>query len=98
MADLHWRLFLEQWSEDILRYDHAYRQTLPDDVVSGGWLGYRSASEAQLLAAERRLRTTLPPSYRSFLAVTNGWRMTSPFIYQVWAVEHIEWTAVLDPG
>jgi hypothetical protein len=38
------------------------------------------------------LQNTL--SYREFLRVTNGWRRTSPFIEQVWPVEHVKQFAV----
>jgi hypothetical protein len=32
----------------------------------------------------------LPPSYREFLRVTNGWRRTSPFIEQMWPLEQMK--------
>jgi hypothetical protein len=36
----------------------------------------------------------LPPSYRAFLRVSNGWRCTSPFIDRLWSTEEIEWLSV----
>src|ERR1700730_9134301 len=40
------------------------------------WLG-PPASETQLARLEERLSRRLPPSYRSFLLLHNGWRMFS---------------------
>ncbi|MGJ3252086.1 MAG: SMI1/KNR4 family protein [Elainellaceae cyanobacterium] len=69
-------------------------QQLPPSVITSGWLGYPGATEMQLSRAETRLKCVLPPSYRDFLKVTNGWRHTTPFIYKLWPVEEIEWFAV----
>jgi SMI1 / KNR4 family (SUKH-1) len=89
-----WRPLLEHWGEEILASDAAYRQSLPEEVVTSGWLGYPGATEEEIAAAEQRLGTRLPPSYREFLAVTNGWRRTTPFIDRLWSVEEIEWFPV----
>jgi hypothetical protein len=43
-------------------------------VLASGWLGYPGATEAQIAAAEARLGKSLPPDYRQFLLLTNGWR------------------------
>ena len=36
----------------------------------------------------------LPPSYREFLAVSNGWRLTGNFIWRIWSTEEIDWFRV----
>jgi cell wall assembly regulator SMI1 len=55
-------------------------------------LGYAGATEQQLQQLERRLGVpALPPSYRAFLATSNGWRNTSPFIDRVWATDDVAW-------
>lgn len=93
-----WRTFLSTWSEEILRYsDEHYLRGLPLHAKTSGWLGYAGATEAQLAAAEARLGRSLPPSYRAFLAVSNGWRRTTPFIDAVWPTEQIEWLSVASP-
>ena len=43
---------------------------------------------------ERRLGRTLPPSYRGFLAVSNGWRRTTPFIEQVYSAGEVDYFRV----
>lgn len=91
-----WRELLSQWSADVLER-REYRQELPAEVVKSGWLGYPGASEEAIAQAEARLGVQLPPSYKEFLRVSNGWRMTSPFIERVWSVEKIEWFAKRRP-
>src|SRR5205823_4641574 len=81
-----WRPLLGRWSRQWLKFDE-YAAELPDEVAESGWLGYPPASERQIAAAEARLGATLPPSYRAFLRVSNGWRRTSPFISRLWGAE-----------
>jgi HEAT repeat protein len=97
-----WRPFLEQWSRQWLGvHEYAVEQT--DEVIASGWLGYPGATEQEVEQLERRLGRTLPPSYRAFLRVSNGWRRTSPFIEQVWSTadvgyfreRHQDWIDVL---
>jgi hypothetical protein len=88
-----WRACLARWSTEWLQ-DAQYRAQAPPGVIATGWLGYAGATEAQLAAAERRLGIALPPSYRAFLHVSNGWRRTSPFIYHLWSTGELEWLSV----
>lgn len=88
--NFNWRRFLSQWSRDFISYFDVSDQ-LPENVISSQWLGYPAATEEQIRCAEARLEISLPPSYREFLKVTNGWRQTTPFIYRLWSVEEIEW-------
>jgi hypothetical protein len=93
MSALDWKPFLTQWSRAWIEsgaYTN-YNQVFSPEVLASGWLGYPGATEAQLMGAESRLEIRLPPSYRSFLRTTNGWRMTSPFIYKLWSTEDIDW-------
>jgi hypothetical protein len=89
-ASIDWRPFLEQVSRDMLT-DPAIRKFVPDHVFESGWLGYEGASEEEIVALEQRLGTRLPPSYRSFLAATNGWRQCGPFIYDLWPCSEVRW-------
>lgn len=89
----HWKDFLEQWSGELLA-SNTIREKLSPEVIASGWSGYAGATEAQLVQAEARLGKVLPPSYREFLKVTNGWREAGYFIYQLWSTEEIEWYAV----
>src|SRR5215210_216973 len=92
MSEYNWQDMLATWSRELLG-DPRIAEKLPPEVIAAGWLGYPGASEEQIKAAEGRLGTNLPPSYREFLKVTNGWRATGPFIQNVWPVEQIDWHA-----
>jgi SMI1 / KNR4 family (SUKH-1) len=88
-----WKVFLEQWSREFIASANNLHQ-ISAEVIESGWLGYPGATEAQIIQAEARLQTKLPPSYRAFLKVSNGWRQLTPFIYRIWAVEDIDWFVV----
>lgn len=90
MDRAQWEPLLRQWSREVLASDE-YAGLLPPEVVASGWLGYPGATEEEIQQAETRLGTQLPPSYREFLKVSNGWRITSPFIDQVWSTDEIAW-------
>src|SRR5438045_7677971 len=92
MNGFDWRTFLQRWSREWLE-DSRYAATAPPEVVAAGWLGHPAATEEQIATAEAHLGVTLPPSYRAFLLVSNGWRHTSPFIEHLWSPEEIEWLA-----
>lgn len=98
MNQFDWESFLKQESiKAIERYQRRKKKyqldTLPGDVIESEWLGYPGASEEQIVAAETRLGTTLPPSYRNFLKVTNGWRYY-PGILELRLIEKIDWFCV----
>jgi hypothetical protein len=91
MSTFNWEYFLKRWSRELLESMGEERSKLPTDVIQSGWLGYPGATEEQIARTEARLETTLPPSYREFLKVTNGWRQTTPFIDKLWSTEDIKW-------
>ena len=90
MDSHEWLPFLQQWSREIATAPNQVEK-LPPDVIASGWLGYPGATEEQLQQAEARLGVHLPPSYRTFLATTNGWRTTGTFIDRLWSTEEVEW-------
>jgi SMI1 / KNR4 family (SUKH-1) len=87
-----WRPFLESWSKELIEA-RAY-PGIPPEVVESGWLGFPGATDEQLSVAEARLGVRLPPSYREFLTVSNGWRQTGNFIWRIWSTEEIDWFRV----
>ena len=88
MAKYSWRRFLKQWSEVILSTD--LRQVFPPEVSEAGWIGDVGAREAEITRVEARLRCKLPPSYRQFLKITNGWPMLIPFLGKLLPVQQVE--------
>ena len=88
-----WRTFLQKWSDEWLSTDEDF----PNAVRKSRWLGYKPATEEQIAQLEERLGYRLPPSYRSFLATTNGWRRTSSFVERVRAAKDVKWLEDDDP-
>ena len=87
-----WRQFLEILSRELIEAG-AYPD-LPPGVVESGWLGFPGATDEQLHGLETRLGIGLPPSYREFLTVSNGWRQTGSSIWRMWSTEEIDWFRV----
>lgn len=85
-----WRHFLAQWSREAARLD-GYPTDHSRSPLAPGWLGYDGATEEQIIRAELRLAVTLPPSYRTFLKASNGWRFVDSVISKLWSIEEIEW-------
>ncbi len=88
-----------RWSWRLLQLPQRYFRLevyqLPDAAFQSGWLGFPGATVAQLLAAEQRLGRPLPPSYRAFLQLTNGWPfgLTEPLL----PIEEVELLQVKEP-
>jgi len=73
-----WSSMLRNWSkEQIAKFSEAQRAVFPKEVFESQWLGFDGATNEEILATEERLGIRLPPSYRNFLKVSNGWRLIS---------------------
>ncbi|WP_346292196.1 SMI1/KNR4 family protein [Sphaerothrix gracilis] len=93
MNTFDWKAFLKQWSQEVIETVQE-KTALPQQVLEDEWLGYPAASENQILQAEAQLQRSLPPSYREFLMVTNGWRCPTPFIHRILPIESVTWFRV----
>ncbi|MFG2622748.1 SMI1/KNR4 family protein [Streptomyces sp. NPDC048507] len=75
-SQFDWRAFLVRWSGEWAdgpgEGDGAARRAR--------WLGSVPAGEERIAAMERRLGVRMPPSYREFLAVSDGWRHAGGFV------------------
>lgn len=71
----------EEWMVALKKYAAATRL---DKFRTG-------ASEEQLAAVEERLKIKLPPSYRTFLSASNGWKFASEMTPVIRPVEKIGW-------
>jgi hypothetical protein len=90
-----WKPFLKRWSEEWYR---ANPDECPDgQVPPDAWLGFPPASPDEVADLERRLGRRLPPSYREFLLVTNGWRHAGPFVWRLSNTSEIGWMRDLEP-
>jgi hypothetical protein len=88
-----WHQFLTEWNHDLL-LDRQVVATVSDEVVATGWLGADGATEEQLLELETYLGRALPPSYRAFLAASNGWRCPGAAVQRLWSTDEVEWFTV----
>ncbi|MET9352797.1 SMI1/KNR4 family protein [Streptomyces sp. NPDC006617] len=88
-----WRPFLVEWSGE-------WADSLPegetrsaDDTAArwSRWLGFPPADEARVAAAEARLGRRLPPSYRDFLMVSDGWRHAGGFVWLLAGTAEARW-------
>src|SRR5262245_33718614 len=101
MPALNWQGLFTQWNQELLQVlseDEEKRgwlqDSVPPDVLASGWLGYPGATEEQLVQLETLLGARLPPSYREFLAFSNGWREIDHFVSRLLSTDEVEWLAV----
>jgi hypothetical protein len=95
-GDPAWIDLLERIATRILA-DREKAVDLPDEFLETGWLGTRGATTDELASLERRLGLSLPPSYRSFLATTNGWGPTSFAVQRLLAADEVVRFADAEP-
>lgn len=74
--------------------DRTIAAEMPDRKTAASWLGEPGATEAEIVSAEKRIGVRLPPSYRAFLAVANGFDHIGPFIYRLYSATEIDWFRV----
>ncbi|QOV40347.1 SMI1/KNR4 family protein [Streptomyces ferrugineus] len=88
-----WRSFLLGWSGE-------WADSLPDDDVrseddesarQARWLGFPPATEERIAAMEERLGRRMPPSYREFLEVSDGWRHAGGFVWLLAGTAAAHW-------
>ncbi|MGV9291495.1 SMI1/KNR4 family protein [Streptomyces sp. NPDC003719] len=89
----NWHDFLGRWQEEWIPGEDDL-----EDMEEGGVspadmaLAAPPATREEIAAAEERLGTRLPPSYRGFLEVSNGWRVdAAASIYRLGGVHEIGW-------
>ncbi|MFF7266293.1 SMI1/KNR4 family protein [Streptomyces sp. NPDC008159] len=87
-----WPSFLRTWSGE-------WADSLPDDELRDEeetardtrWLGFPPASEERIAAMEERLGRRMPPSYRAFLRISDGWRHAGGFVSLLAGTGHAHW-------
>jgi hypothetical protein len=91
-----WTPILSRLNSIILESDR-WKEELTPECLSIGWCGSLPATESEILRVEDRLGVRLPPSYRSFLSVSNGWRPFSGAVERLLTVQEIEHFRAADP-
>ncbi|MCT9007329.1 SMI1/KNR4 family protein [Streptomyces rhizosphaerihabitans] len=88
-----WRPFLLSWSgewADSLQ-DGETRGEDDESALQARWLGFPPASEERITAMEERLGLRMPPSYREFLKVSDGWRHAGGFVWLLAGTGDARW-------
>jgi hypothetical protein len=103
-----WRPFLTEYSREVLTSEvQALDRAQPGggiitvprfspEVRDSGWLGSEPCSDAEITAAEIRLGRSLPPSFRNFYLVSNGWSEAGRYGEAVWRVHQVDWLRVIE--
>ncbi|MET9396824.1 SMI1/KNR4 family protein [Kitasatospora sp. NPDC002965] len=88
-----WRLFLTRWSEEWadVHTGLTSRQSGGEGAGRPHRLGFDPAPEERIAAMEEELGCALPPSYREFLAVSDGWRHAGGFVYRLAGTDEARW-------
>ena len=100
MTSVDWASWLAQWNRELLerldltKYNAFIEPDITPDVIAAGWLGYPGATEAQIANLEARLGVPLPPSYRAFLSVSNGFRQPGMIVPRLLTSAEVEWFRV----
>lgn len=88
-----WRSFLllwsGEWADSLL--DGETRGEGSEAARRARWLGFPAASEERISAMEERLGRQMPPSYREFLKVSDGWRHAGGFVSLLAGTEDAHW-------
>jgi|GEM_PF-1299255 len=92
MPSFPWERLLAQWTEEMALYsDGQDDPALP--IQRTGLLSAVGATEDEIAASEARLGITIPPSYRQFLQVSNGWQAGS---WHLRPVSEVQWLSIED--
>jgi hypothetical protein len=91
-TEFDWQSFLRAWSGE-------WADSVPDDELRDEeetardtrWLGFPPASEERIAAMEERLGRRMPPSYRAFLRISDGWRHAGGFVWRLAGTGHARW-------
>ncbi|MGW1954462.1 SMI1/KNR4 family protein [Streptomyces sp. NPDC001920] len=88
------------WRSLLLKWSGEWADSLPDDETrseddeaarQARWLGFPPASEERIAAMEKRLGRRMPPSYREFLKVSDGWRHAGGFVWLLAGTQDAHW-------
>jgi hypothetical protein len=96
MARFSWEKLLKDWSKAMADSGQSIAGGLMTHKWAP-WAGSEPATDAQISAAEQRLETSLPRSYKDFLRLSNGWRLIDPSVTVIWSIEKVSRLADSQP-
>ena len=95
-----WRDLLQRWSDewlDPVLHEQERHEPFPAEVRAARWLGGPGAAPGELTELEERLGTALPPSYRQFLQISDGWLDTTTEIGRLLPARDVGRVRDVDP-
>ncbi|MFM7887974.1 MAG: SMI1/KNR4 family protein [Pseudanabaena sp.] len=96
---LRWRNLLTTFSQTLIQNRHEQDTwELTQEMIDQCFLGYAGASDAQIQELEDKLGVCLPPSYKGFLKVTDGWRECDWSEMRLLGTDEIDWLRNKYPG
>jgi len=98
LEHLGWTELLRRWSGEAIAHADAVGLEVTPQMRASGWIGAPPASVADIATVQARLERSLPPSYRAFLAITDGWPVLSFDFGRVRPVVELDWVANASPG
>jgi hypothetical protein len=98
LEHLGWTELLRRWSGEAIAHADAVGLEVTPQMRASGWIGAPPASAADIATVQARLERSLPPSYRAFLAITDGWPVLSFDFGRVRPVAELDWVANTSPG
>ncbi len=90
---MDWKMFLNKVSTTLIESEDLNEEYKP---TNQNWLGFEPATEKEIIETEERLNITLPPSYKEFLRVSNGFKQLSCFVWNIFPVKSIKWLRDFD--
>jgi hypothetical protein len=91
---MDWKSHLTNISYTLAQSEDLLQEYQSDNL---NWLGFDGTSDADIQDNERRLNTILPPSYKEFLKVSNGFKQLNCFVWDILPVDKIDWLKTADP-
>ena len=89
---IEWRPLMARWSKELMASPLA-KSVIPSPE-SHDWLGFNPATSDDLKDLEKRLGVILPPSYKAFLSMSDGWRRIDFSIDRIRPAVEVNWFRV----
>jgi hypothetical protein len=103
MTKEEWSIWLAQFSAELIarvdlsRPDAFRHPAVTAERVASGWLGEAGLDEVELARIETSLGVVLPPSYRAFLAASNGFLLPGLIVPRLLGGGELAWYRAVDP-
>ena len=102
MDESKWQAWLSDWNQILIEafqtHSSGIQSATVQSIPPSGWLGEPGATPQELDVFEAKLNVKLPPSYRSFLAASNGFEQPGCFVPRIFSTSEVAWLKDSDPA